>query len=199
MTGLRRAAVVGLAAAATVLLGSPAAAHVEVATAQPNGDGTTTLTFGFDHSCDASPTTEMVVALPAGVTATATTQPRGWSAAIAADRVTWTGPGITTGRLAMVTRITATPGQTLRFPALQRCADGGSYDWIDTTSDGDEPAPRLVATGAVLASRPEPTPVAATDQAGGASLPQAVAALAAFVALAAAAGLVLARRAAATD
>jgi periplasmic copper chaperone A len=196
MTRALRIVTVGVVAAAAVLIGSPAAAHVEVAEARPNGDGTTAVTFGFDHSCDTSPTTELVVGLPAGVTATATTQPRGWSATIAADRVTWTGSGLETGQMTVVTRITATAGQSLRFPALQRCADGGSYDWIDTTPDGDEPAPRLIATSAMLAAQPARATVAAAGEGegGGASLPQALAALAAFVALAAAAGLVLARR-----
>ncbi|GIJ80940.1 Uncharacterized protein YcnI [Micromonospora phaseoli] len=193
-----RASVVAAATVITYLaLGTaPAAAHVEVAGAQPNGDGTATLTFGFDHSCDDSPTTEMVVTLPTGVTATATVTPGGWSAGVAGDRVTFTGAGLETGELGVTVRIVARPGDTLHFPALQRCADGGSYAWIDITADSEHPAPRLVATNAVLAAHPDatgnPTPTAAADR--GATLPQALAVLAGFVAAAAAAGAVFARR-----
>ncbi|MDG4795673.1 DUF1775 domain-containing protein [Micromonospora sp. WMMD1082] len=196
-----------MAVAATVaylaLGAAPAAAHVEVAGAQPNGDGTTTLTFSFDHSCDGSPTTELVVALPDAVTATATVTPGGWSGAVTDRRVTFTGPGLETAQVGVTTRITAQAGDTLIFPVLQRCADGGSYDWIDITADSEHPAPRLIATNAVLAAQPDttaaPTPAAAgrpvQEQGGGATLSQTLAVLAAFVLAAATTGFVLARRA----
>ncbi|AVT37022.1 DUF1775 domain-containing protein [Plantactinospora sp. BB1] len=206
MNARRWTRTVGAAAAATVaylaLGAAPAAAHVEIAEAQPNGDGTTTLTFSFDHSCDNSPTTELVVALPDGVTATTTATPNRWSAAVADDRVTFTGPGLETAQVGLTTRIIARAGDTLHFPVLQRCADGGSYDWIDITADSEHPAPRLIATNAVLANPPDPTTAptpaaaagAAQQQGGGATLGQALAVLAAFVLAAAAAGFGLARR-----
>ncbi len=102
---------------------TPASAHVLLATAQPNGDGTTTLTFTFDHGCGTAPTTELAVSLPSGITAVttaATIQPPGWSAQATTDQVSWTGPGVTTGHhqaeFAVVTRIVGTVGQTFQFP-----------------------------------------------------------------------------------
>ncbi len=185
-----------------VLGAVPAAAHVEVASAQPNGDGTTTLTFSFDHSCDDSPTTELVVALPDGVTASGTVPPEGWTATVAGQRVTFTGPGRETAEVGVTTRIVARAGDTLTFPVLQRCADGGSYDWIDITADSEHPAPRLIATNAVLAEQPQ-VPAAPPDaaaggteptQGGGATLGQASAVVVTFVAAAALAGFVTVRR-----
>ncbi|WP_428964840.1 DUF1775 domain-containing protein [Micromonospora fluostatini] len=188
--------------ASLALTATPAAAHVELTTAQPNGDGTATLTFSFDHSCDGSPTTELVVAVPDGVTATGTVTPDGWSGAVAGDRVTFTGAGLTTAQVGVTARIVARAGDTLHFPVLQRCADGGSYHWIDLTPDSEQPAPRLVATTAVLATQPDPTaatPATASRDGGpgqgeGATLGHALVVLAGFVAVAAAGGTMLARR-----
>ena len=196
------AAVTAITMVAYLAMGAtPAAAHVEVAGAQPNGDGTTTLTFSFDHSCDGSPTIELVVALPDGVTATATDPPDGWAAEVGDERVTFTGPGLKTAEVGVSARIVASAGDTLIFRVLQKCADDNSYAWIDRTADSDHPAPRLIATNAILADQPEATaaPAAAgsdtaSRQGGGATLPQTMAILAGFVTAAAAAGFAFARR-----
>ncbi|MER5458557.1 DUF1775 domain-containing protein [Micromonospora sp. NPDC002389] len=198
---IRTAAVAGGVVAYLALGAAPASAHVEIAGAQPNGDGSTTLTFAYDHSCDDSPTTELVVALPEGVTATGTVEPDGWSAALSGDRVTFTGPGLGTAEVGVTARITAQAGDTLHFPVLQRCADGNSLDWIDRTADSDYPAPRLIATNAVLENPPEATAAPPAASGGGASpegagttLGQALTVVVVFVAVAAGAGFVLARR-----
>ncbi|WP_431727055.1 DUF1775 domain-containing protein [Verrucosispora sp. TAA-831] len=197
---IRTAAVAGGVVAYLALGTAPASAHVEVAGAQPNGDGSTTLTFAYDHSCDDSPTTELVVALPEGVTATGTVEPEGWSAALSGDRVTFTGPGLETAEVGVTARIAAQAGDTLHFPVLQLCADGSSLDWIDRTADSDYPAPRLIATNAVLENPPEATaapPAAAggsSPESAGATLNQALSVVVVFVAVAAGAGFVLARR-----
>ena len=60
----RAAAALGLAALLTVAGTQGAAAHVLLETATPNGDGTTTLTFSFEHGCDGAPTTGLDVTLP---------------------------------------------------------------------------------------------------------------------------------------
>jgi uncharacterized protein YcnI len=192
-----------IAAAVTIpLTGTPAAAHVLLAKAQPTGDGTTTLTFTFDHGCEKSPTTELTVALPSGVTTVAgkaTTQPDRWKARTTAKRVSWTGPGITPGKQAtfsVVTRIIGNVGQTFHFPTLQRCDNGSSYQWDDHGPSDEHPAPTMIATRAVLASRPPPPalPAATTTNETGASLPQALVAMAAFTVAATGLGLFVARR-----
>ncbi|WP_422733771.1 DUF1775 domain-containing protein [Micromonospora sp. WMMD558] len=193
--------VAALAAAAAVLLltGSPATAHVLLAKAQPNGDGSTTLTFTFDHGCGESPTTELIVSLPAGATpASRTEQPAGWTASTAPSRVTWAGPGLKAGAEAafsLTTRLTGTIGQPLRFPTVQRCANGAAYEWTDPQTGDEHPAPSLIATGAILAPIPTATRAAtapAPGTGGAATLPQALGALALFV-VAAATATALAR------
>ncbi|WP_422768810.1 DUF1775 domain-containing protein [Plantactinospora sp. WMMC1484] len=195
--------VVLLAAAAAALLftGSPAAAHVLLARAQPNGDGSTTLTFTFDHGCGESPTTELIVSLPAGATPpTRTAQPTGWKATTEPDRVTWTGPGLAAGAeaaFALTTRLTGTIGQPLRFPTVQRCANAEAYEWTDPQPGDEHPAPSLIATAAVLAPVPASARAAtapASGTGGAASLPQALGALAAFVVTATAAAAFATRR-----
>jgi hypothetical protein len=182
--------------AALLLTGSPAAAHVLLAKAQPNGDGSTTLTFTFDHGCGDSPTTELIVSLPAGATpASPTEQPTGWKATIAPSR-----PGLQTGAEAAfspVTRLTGTIGQPLRFPTVERCANSQQYQWTDPQPGDEHPAPSLIATGAILAPQPRTAPQAPAPAAdtGGAGLAQALGALATLVLAAAASAAVVTRRA----
>jgi uncharacterized protein YcnI len=202
----RRLATVLATVLATIMLllltAAPAQAHVLLAKAQPNGDGTTTLTFTYDHGCDEAATTYLSVRLPEGVTGTATTQPPGWSAQVTADTVTWTGPGVASGTAAeytVVSRIAGRVGQRLHFPTVQRCANGGGYEWTGTAPDAERPAPALIVTTAVLASPPAAAPpgappAGAADAGQGASLGGVLAALAGFVLLAAGAGYLLATR-----
>jgi uncharacterized protein YcnI len=195
---IRRLSTVLLGAIALILLApAPAQAHVEILTAQPNGDKTTTLTFAFDHSCPESPTTELTVALPAEATPSAATAPAGWSATVDGSQVTWTGSGLdATSEFHVVVSIVARPGQALLFPTVQRCADGNLYAWTDTNASDEHPAPRLIATAAILASQPPLLPPAAAPATGqGVGLGPILATLAGFVLVLAAAGHYLARRA----
>ena len=50
--GSRVLTAVAAAGALAVLTAGPAAAHVLIETVEPHGDGTSTLTFTFDHGCD---------------------------------------------------------------------------------------------------------------------------------------------------
>ncbi|MGN9907690.1 DUF1775 domain-containing protein [Phytohabitans sp. LJ34] len=198
----RLTVIAAAAVAALLFAGSPAAAHVLLAKAQPNGDGSTTLTFTFDHGCGDSPTTELIVSLPAGATPPSRTeQPAGWKATTEPGRIAWTGPGLKAGAEAafsLVTRLTGTIGQPLRFPTVQRCANKEQYQWTDPQPGDEHPAPSLIATGAILAPQPGAAaraPAAPTDT-GAASLPQAALALAILVAAAAVAATLITRRAA---
>ncbi|WP_155373731.1 DUF1775 domain-containing protein [Catellatospora vulcania] len=204
-TRLARSTVAVLAGVLAVLVAAaPAAAHVELVQAQANGDGTTTLTFGFEHGCEQAPTTELVVALPEGVTAARFAgTASGWTGTINGDRVRFTGPAIATGtaaRFHVVTRIKAAVGQTLIFPAIQHCTGGATSAWIDRTADAEHPAPRVVATAAMLAEQAAAVPPAAVPpkaaapRDAGAGLPQALAGVAVFVLLAGVGGGLAARR-----
>nr|WP_230416563.1 DUF1775 domain-containing protein [Micromonospora tarapacensis] len=102
----------------------------------------------------------------------------------------------TEAAFSLTTRLTGTVGQPLRFPTVQRCANGESYEWTDPQPGDEHPAPSLIATGAVLAptaTRAATIPVSGTG--GAASLPQALGALVLFVVAATAAAVLATHRA----
>lgn len=153
-TGVRGSLVL---AVLTILLWcgvAPASAHVLLEQAVPLGDGSVELTITFDHSCDASPTVALDVEVPEGAEIVGGTGPDGWTATTEGTRVVFAGPGIGDGanpRFTVVARLTGSVGQTLLFPTRQTCADGEGYDWADASESEERPAPRLIATEAVLA------------------------------------------------
>lgn len=152
---------------------APAAAHVLIETVEPNGDGTATLTFTFDHGCEGEPTDTMVVTMPDGVEALAADQPDGWTAETEPGSVRWEGEPVPDGDRAEFTldvRVTGTVGQSFSFPTEQECAGEGAYQWTDTDPSGDYPAPTFVATAASLAETPV-TPAAPATSQGSPPLP----------------------------
>lgn len=151
----RAAALLGLVAALTLALAPAAAAHVAVDSATPNGDGTSTVTLVWDHSCtpDAA-TTGVTVSAGSGVEFTgASTDVAGWTATVEPSTVAFSGAGVPTGQRAAVrvtARITAAPGATVRFPSVQLCGDQQTA-WTDPDPSAEHPAPTLIATGAIAA------------------------------------------------
>jgi periplasmic copper chaperone A len=152
----RRAA---LAVAVTVLVllpAAPAAAHVSVDRVEPGDDGTSAVTFVFDHGCDGAPTDAVQVSMPDGVEALAAVAPDGWTVDVTADQVRWEGEPIEDGEVTELTvdvQMVGTAGRSFVFPAVQECTSG-SYDWADTDPSGAYPAPTLVATSATLSAPP---------------------------------------------
>jgi uncharacterized protein YcnI len=194
-TSRRRAAIVpGLAAAALIGFAPAASAHVAVDSAAPNGDGTTTITLVWDHSCAPDTDTTGVDVTPGvGVEFTgASTDLAGWSATVDRDRIGFSGPGIPTGqpaRVAVTARITATPGTTVTLPSIQHCGDRESA-WTDPDPASEHPAPSLIATAALVGS----TSVDAGT--GGADIGQILTGVAFLAVTLAAVGVVVQRRSA---
>lgn len=153
-TSLRRITVLLASILALLLVGSgTAAAHVIVDSADPAANGVTVVTFSFNHSCADSPTTALSTEMPAGSIALAATPPPGWIATVGADTISWQGPGIATGEvvtLSISARLGGQPGEAILFPTTQTCEDGNGYYWADPDESGSEPAPRLIATAAIL-------------------------------------------------
>jgi uncharacterized protein YcnI len=177
---------------------APAAAHVLIETVEPNGDGTATLTFTFDHGCEGEPTDTLKVTMPDGVEALAAGQPEGWTAELEPGSVRWAGKAVPDGDRAEFTldvRVTGTVGQSFAFPSEQECAGDGSYRWTDIDPSGDYPAPTFVATAASLAEVPTAPSVPSTP-AGGPPVPISwlVAGVAALSGIAGVAGGRAARR-----
>lgn len=193
-----RPALTVLALAGVLLLAGagPAAAHVTADSADPAGDGSVVITFGFNHACAAAGTTGLTMRMPTGSVALAATAPPGWTSGIVGTTIDWSGPEIPSGRAVSFTvtaRLAGQVGQALMFPTVQRCRDGDSFDWSDPDESADEPAPRLVATAAILDPALAPAERQA-EPAGGGAGPIAVGAAVASFALAAAGAAWWARR-----
>lgn len=145
---------------------APAAAHVIIESVEPRGDGTSRLTFTFDHGCEGgAPTDELRVSVPDGVDVLVAESPEGWSNESTADTVHWRGEPVPDGVRAefiLDVQVTGDVGQTFVFPTEQLCPSGGSYAWTDSEPSGARPAPRFVATTASLASESAPASPAAS-------------------------------------
>lgn len=176
----------------TLLIGlaPAAAAHVAVDSASPNGDGSTTVTLSWNHSCTpGTATTGIDVTAGPGVGfAGAATSIPGWTYAVEPDTITFTGPDVPTGQqvsVAVDARITGTPGATITFPTIQHCGDQQAA-WTDPDPASDHPAPSLIATAAVLA--PQAT---APDADSGADITQVLTGIVVLAAALCATGVVM--------
>lgn len=155
----RRRAAGGVCAAALAVVvwsgsAAPASAHVSLVSAVPVGDGTTDLTFEFDHGCDVGVgTTGLDLTAAAGVTYLEADAPDGWSAALSPTSVRWDGPVVPDGDRAEFTvraEVVGAPGDTVHLPVVQRCEQDAAYAWVDTDPASETPAPSLVLTAAVI-------------------------------------------------
>lgn len=191
-----RLAVVAAASTAALIGFVPAAAaHVAVDSAAPTGDGTTAVTLVWDHSCDRDDaTTGVTVSAGPGVEFTgAATDLAGWSATVDPATVVFAGPAVPTGQRAAVTvtaRITAAPGSTVSFPAVQQCGDRQT-GWTDPDPSAEHPAPTLIATAAIATA---PAAAASADLDAGAELGQVLTGILVLAAGCGAVGVMLVRR-----
>lgn len=187
-----------LAGAVLIALAPAAAAHVAVDSAGPNGDGTTTVTLVWDHSCTPdSSTTGVTVSAGPGVEFTgANSDLAGWSASVDPTTIRFAGPAVPTGQRAAVTvtaRITADPGASVVFPSVQHCGDQQTA-WTDADPAADHPAPTLIATAAI-ATPASPAGGAAPEQAdSGADLGQVLTGVLLLAAALAGGGALVIRR-----
>jgi periplasmic copper chaperone A len=156
----------GLVVGAALALAAPlaASAHVEVSPDSAPAGGTSRLTFQFHHGCDDSPTTSLVVTIPAGVGNAMPVYEGGWTIqrTLGSNGVptsityTATHPidtGVSAGVSMDVLFDTKDAGDTVAFPVLQTCVTG-STSWTQVPKEGqdeselDTPAP-AVAVGPV--------------------------------------------------
>lgn len=187
-----------LAGAAMVALAPAAVAHVAVDSASPNGNGTTTVTLVWDHSCTPeTPTTGVTVSAGPGVEFTgAANDLAGWSASVDPSTVSFTGPPVPTGQRAEVTvtaRITADPGATVTFPSVQQCGDQQTA-WTDPDPAAEHPAPTLIATAAIATPATAAAPAGSEEGDGGADLGQVLTGVLVLAGLLAAVGVLVTRR-----
>ena len=171
-----RAAVVLLAAGATVLLAAPALAHVEVS-AKPAQAGArdAVVTFDAEGESTTAGITGVRIQLPAGISASQVTlgsAPAGWRLTTPQGVVTIAGPALAPSRNAVYSiRVAQLPAsRQLVFKTIVAYSDGHVDRWIDLPTGGEaeppNPAPVLsLAPAAPTTAAPTTTTAAPTTPA----------------------------------
>lgn len=166
-----RIALVGATCIAGVLtLSSPVAAHIDPNPTEAQAGSTLSVGFTVEHGCDGSPTIQLDMRLPDGVTDAAPDDVDGWDGSIDGNIVTFVGGPLADdveATFAVTMTLPPTPDTTIYFPFVQRCEEG-EIRWIGIPTEPgdelDEPAPALVLTGpAVVTTVPPASAPAATD------------------------------------
>ena len=143
-----------LVAAATVLVlmsARPASAHVDPDPVAMQAGSSGDVSFGVEHGCSGSPTTQVEMRFPGGFTALEPVAKSGWTTAVAGQVVTFSG-----GKLDAATkddfavRLTAPSTPGLQYiPIVQTC-EKGILSWIEIPQEGgaepDHPAAALKIT-----------------------------------------------------
>ena len=163
-TVLRRLAVtLGAAAAATVLAGGVASAHMGVEAPGAKQNTSAVLTFRISNESDQASTTALTVELPGLKTARTEPMP-GWTATVNRDAakmatsVTWTadpGAGVGPGQFQRFDLYAGPlPTQdTVAFRAVQTYSDGKVVTWDQPSTEG-APEPEFPLPVLALAAAP---------------------------------------------
>ena len=150
---IRRTVVVtGITAAAgALLLGGTASAHIDPDPIAVQAATSNTVSFGVEHGCEESPTTELQIQIPDRVADAQPVEKDGWTASVEAQVVTFTGgslPADTPDDFAITFTAPTAPGE-ITFPIVQTC-EVGQLDWIETPVEGaaepEHPAPVVLVT-----------------------------------------------------
>jgi len=141
-------------------IGGVASAHIDPDPTEAQAGSRLTVGFTVEHGCEGSPTVQLDMRLPAGVTDPATEPAEGWEGSIAAvdgdTIVTFAGGPLADdveGTFSVTMTLPPTPDTTIYFPFVQRCAVG-EIRWIGIPTEPgeelDEPAPAMTLTGPVV-------------------------------------------------
>ena len=153
------------------ILPSLAASHVVLQKWEAYAGYQEYVTFVVPHGCGNSPTVEVRVKIPDGITIAAPEQKAGWVTKITrrklsepiigeggarvsevVDEVSWSSGNLPADQLGLFTVLVRTPdapGRVLYFKTIQKCAQGETR-WVDVIPEG-EPTWKLWA-------RPAPSP-----------------------------------------
>lgn len=164
------------AAAAVLLLATPASAHVTVDPSTTAAGSYTVLTVAVPHGCEESSTTKVAIKIPEPILSVTPTRNPFWDAATSIeklDKPTEDAHGnAVTERVATVEYTAKTPlphdqrdafelslqlpdaaGTTLTFPTVQTCEEGETA-WVEVPAEGgsaddlEHPAPAMTITAA---------------------------------------------------
>ena len=143
---------------------SRAFAHIDPDPADAQAGSTLSIGFTVEHGCDGSPTTQLDMRLPDGVTGASPDAVDGWDGSIDDDVVTFVGgplPDDEEGTFSVTMTLPPTPDATIYFPFVQRCEEG-EIRWIGIPTEPgdelDEPAPALLLIGPVASTTTTPVP-----------------------------------------
>lgn len=163
-------------ASAVALLALPAvaSAHIGVSPTSAAAGGFAYLEFRVPHGCEDSPTASIEIKIPKSIPSVTPQRNPFWELSTTEGKkeptelhgekitrgvgtVTWTAteplPGNELDVLGMSVSLPAGEGETLYFPAIQRC-EKGITRWVQVPAEGesgeelDEPAPALELTAA---------------------------------------------------
>ena len=147
-------------------------AHIDPDPAEAQAGSNLTVGFTVEHGCDGSPTVQLDMRLPDGVT-DAVPEPReGWDESIDTvdgdTIVTFVGGPLAddvVGTFSVSMTLPPTPDATIHFPFVQRC-EVGEIRWIGIPAEPDdeldEPAPAMTLTGPVATVPPSGAATAPT-------------------------------------
>ncbi|MGA7757348.1 MAG: DUF1775 domain-containing protein [Ilumatobacteraceae bacterium] len=175
----RRAVVLCLALAAGVLgFAAPASAHIDPDPTEAQAGSAVSVAFTVEHGCEGSPTVQLDMRLPDGVTDASPDAVDGWDGSIDGDVITFVGgslPDDVEGTFSVSMTLPPTPDVTVYFPFVQRCEEG-EIRWIAIPTEPgeelDEPAPAMLLTGPVATTTgPATTAAPATTEASATTAP----------------------------
>lgn len=150
----RKVGAAGALFAGLLLAATAASAHVEITADEPPGSDDVVLTSVLaENECSgAQQTVELVFPDTPDLTIATPTEIEGWTSAVikrdgseAAASIMWTntagvgGDGEFKVALGPIT----TDQEPIEFKALQTCADGEVFRWIESAADAEFPAPVL--------------------------------------------------------
>jgi uncharacterized protein YcnI len=163
---MKKTSLILAAAAVALIVVGTSAAHVEPAVEEAPAGASTIIPFVVPHGCDGSPTRSVSVKIAAGVTSAKPQAKPGWKLTITRGKlpkpvkdfagntvtrgvlsVTWSGGNLPDSQFDtfnILLGMPNTPGKTVYFPVVQRCARGVTR-WIEIPKKGQEepehPAP----------------------------------------------------------
>jgi periplasmic copper chaperone A len=156
---MKKTIALAVALAALAVPGA-AQAHVFLEQTEEPADGYPILDFVVPHGCDGSPTTNLSVQFPKSVPSVTPEAVPGWQVSTkegpkdevelfgetiteGVSEVTWTATGEPLAddqllRFGAEAKLPPTEGETIYFPAIQKCEQGETR-WIQVPAEGEDP------------------------------------------------------------
>jgi uncharacterized protein YcnI len=153
---MRKSIVIALAAAGTIAAASSASAHMGFSPTSIPAGATQIMSFGPGHNCDGSPTTAVLIQIPAGITNVKPVIKPGWTIDVKKDadgnvtEVDFTGGTLDADtyfdQFSIRAKVDAAAevGSHVYFPVVQQCV-AGTDNWVTAPVEGqpepEEPTP----------------------------------------------------------